>query len=44
MTKDELINLVVTIFSYKKEPLVSTKIEEKTDEILKEAEYEVNPI
>jgi Ca2+-binding EF-hand superfamily protein len=42
ITKDELINLVVTIFSYKKEPLVSTKIEEKTNEILKEADLDLD--
>ena len=42
LTKDELINLVVTIFSYKKEPLVSTKIEEKTNEILKEADLDLD--
>ena len=29
LTKDELINLVTTILSYKKEPLVSTLIEDK---------------
>ena len=42
LTKDELVNLVVTIFSYKKEPLVSTKIEEKAEEILKEADLDLD--
>ena len=42
LTKDEIINLVVTMFSYNKEPLVSTKIEEKADEILKEADLDLD--
>ena len=32
----------VTILSYKKEPLVSTNIEEKADEILKEADLDLD--
>ena len=40
LTKDELINLVITILSYKKEPLVSANIEEKAEEILKEADFD----
>ena len=42
LTKDELINLVTTLFSYKKEPLVSTKIEQKANEILKEADLDLD--
>ena len=42
LTKDELINLVTTFFSYKKEPLVSTKIEQKASEILKQADLDLD--
>ena len=42
LTKDELINLVITILSYKKEPLISTDIEEKANEILKEADLDLD--
>ena len=42
LTKDELINLVTTILSYKKEPLVSTLIEDKAEEILKEADLDLD--
>ena len=42
LTKDEIINLVTTLYSYKKEPLVSTKIEQKANEILKEADLDLD--
>ena len=42
LTKDELIHLVTTFFSYKKEPLVSTKIEQKASEILQQADLDLD--
>ena len=42
LTKNELYNLVITMTLYKKRPLISSNIDEKTDEILREADLDLD--
>ena len=42
LTKNELYNLVITMTLYKKKPLISSNIDEKTDEILREADLDLD--
>ena len=42
LTKDELYNLVITMTLYNKNPLITANIEEKTDELLREADLDLD--
>ena len=42
ITKDELYNLVITMMIYQKKPIIKSKIEEKAEEILKEADLDLD--
>ena len=42
LTKENIIHLVITIFSYLKEPLITTSIEQKANEIIKEADLDLD--
>jgi microtubule-associated protein-like 6 len=42
LTKDELYNLVITMTLYKKNPIISSNIDEKTDVLLREADLDLD--
>ena len=42
LTKDELYNLVISMTLYKQKPLISSNIHEKTDELLREADLDLD--
>ena len=42
LTKDELMNLVITMTLYKKKPVIKSDIEEKSDEIMREADLDLD--
>ena len=42
LTKDELMNLVITMTLYKKKPVIRSDIEEKSDEIMREADLDLD--
>ena len=42
LTRDEIMNLVMTMTLYQKKPLIRSNIEEKADEILREADLDLD--
>lgn len=42
LTKDELMNLVITMTLYKNKPVIRSEIEEKSDEIMREADLDLD--
>jgi len=42
LTKDELMNLVITMTLYKNKPVIRSEIEEKLDKIMREADLDLD--
>ena len=42
LTKDELMNLVITMTLYKSKPVIRSEMEEKSDEIMREADLDLD--